>query len=228
MSEEPKGKESMKQATIWNTMEFPLLLRHPLLQVAFQLVLQNIEGYLSASYRDAGMKNSTDHEKVLMNLPGRFAIEELKNETYGPTLSGVGIIFNKILVDCSTHHLNSYFLGRKFTRIGEGLLQALLDNPNIFTHVAILQQTLEHELGHLKYHYEGVQTVKNGQPGFGGTFEKRIPKKLRYEAGYAVQQRIREDHFGESASAAESKVLELEGEDLRFHPPLNRAPTRQA
>ena len=221
-SSDQSKEEGSSETTIWNTLADPPLLRHPLLQVAFQIVLENLEGCLSRSYRDVDKKEERDHKRVLLNLPGSFSMDGLNEGVYAVPRAGVGIVFNKTLIEHSTDYLITNYFKSKPTRIDNSMLGRMLDDMNILTYVAIIQQTLEHELGHLKYHCEGFRTDNDGEPDFGEQFEKETPEKLRHEAGYAVQQRIREDNFGEDVRSADGcRILDLDGDgDARFLAPV--------
>jgi len=83
-----------------------------------------------------------------------------------------------------------------------------------------LQEGLEHELRHLKYHLEGSKDDKNGEPDEKFNIER--PKRIRHETGYMAQERIREDDCGESSSSRDcdsSKILDC-GDNSHFQPPL--------
>ena len=199
-------KEEETLTTIWDSTDSPELQQHPLLQLVFRLLKQNLDGCLSSSYRDVDTEDATDHKQVLLTLPGKFGIDDLRPDVYATTRAGVGILFNKALVESSTGYVS------KITglRMGSKALQKLLGDENILTYIAILQEALEHELGHLKYHCEGVRSENKGKTDFRcPEFEKTTPEKLRHEAGVTVQQRIREDNFDEDVGRADCKVLKL-------------------
>lgn len=185
--------------SLWNTIESPELQQHPLLQVAFLLYKENLDSCLSKSYREVDTEGALDHRQVILTLPGRFGIgDDMGPEVYGVTRPHTGIVFNKALVDYSTEYV--------FMR-GQDAINALHEDMNVLTYIALLQETLEHELGHWKFHCEGVKSPNGTNPDYG--LAKITPKRLRYEAGYAVQQRIREDNFDESAESIDCKIIDL-------------------
>lgn len=78
----------------------------------------------------------------------------------------------------------------------------MVEDPDILGIIAVLQQTVEHELGHYKYHNEGVNDpsfAKHNSTKTMANFNQDMPNEdmpLDGEAGYTVQSRICQAHGG--------------------------------
>ena len=82
----------------------------------------------------------------------------------------------------------------------------LHNDKNVLQFVALLQQTLEHELGHLKFRTEGVLPLNGGKPD--KELLGRTPEELRFEAGYAVKCEIRKARFQDEVAGGELVLIE--------------------
>ena len=193
---------------IWDSTA--ALVEHPLLQVAFSIVKENLQACISHSCRYLDSDNAGDHKAVLESLPGAFVVGDLPSNVHGratPSGNG-GIILNRTLVEAST----SYARSRATV---EGLIQD--SGHSVLCYVAFLQEVIEHELGHWKCHVEGSKSLNGGSPDLQGDFfSVDTPERLRHEAGYAAQSQIREDHFGETATARTCKVLEVHEDVINY------------
>lgn len=187
----PDTVSTPTSSTIWDSISNTELQRHPLLQVAFRLFLENLENCLSECYRHVDSDESTDHWKELLGLPGIFGIDrEMKPHVYATTRARTGIFFKGSLVE------NSTSLTKTLERRGV----PIHDDFDVLTYIAVLQENLEHELGHLKFHIEKINDPD---------LLVDTPEKLRHEAGFSVQETIRRDH-GEEAGNEPRKTIFLD------------------
>jgi hypothetical protein len=113
---------------------------------------ENIENGLSYSYRNVDSSIHMDHKSALLSLPGVFGLQDMgKNSVVlAKCIAGVGIVLNKTLVEKSTAYANSM-------ANEPGGIAELYQDLNIIRYIAIMQETLEHELGHWKFHCDGVK-----------------------------------------------------------------------
>lgn len=195
--------------TIWESVDG--LQEHPLLFRALNNVKAKIENCLSRYYSICDSDGVPNHKNVLLNLPGSFLVAPA---LIGPVLPGAaqegsiqdayeecgsdGITFNRELVMAST----AYFNG------------AAVDDLTTNSYVAVFEETIEHELAHLKMHQEEK---------LGGSFAPGVstPDGRPYlsESGYAVQRNIR----ARAAAAEEpASILEVSEASINqgFAPPL--------
>ena len=136
--------------SIW---DIPISLdEHSLLKIALKIVKENIENGLSYSYRNVDRSIDMDHTDVLLSLPGVFGLDDMgeNSDVLAKCRAGVGIVLNKNLVEKSTAYANS-----KANEAG-GIAE-LYQDFDIIRYIAIMQETLEHELGHWKFHCDGVK-----------------------------------------------------------------------
>ena len=180
----------------------------------------------SKSYDALDSQNSQDHKKVLLSLPGKFTVGKVKPKpvkgrplkddpfaVYAACRPGVGIVFNEELAKASTHAAK---YAKKFQRPNK----SMDNNQNVLNFIAFWQETIEHELGHMKYHREGVKDDNSGK----SDPEQKVqsPQRIRFEAGYEAQKNIRINNFPkEDIKSMRCKVLEIleidsPGLDLRF------------
>lgn len=173
---------------LWNSAE--TLAIHPILYHAVMQVKRKIgAGTLSNSYRIVDHPD-TDHRTILLSLRGSFKVQDFTTlddvniYTYAYADSQ-GIGFNLQLVRASTLYCQQH-----------PSLEEALNTFNGMSYSAVLQESLEHELGHLKNHAElmnGCWTNKPEGP------------PLHAEAGFMVNERIRVDNQGD----VEARVLEV-------------------
>ena len=136
-------------------------------------------GTLAGSY-DIADRDGTAHRDILLTLKGKFTLEDFPGDQvhdYAQAHAG-GISFNKTLVMAS----QTYYAGRGF-----GSVDDALNDLEGLSYSAVFQETLEHELAHLKNHNE-----KMADPGILQITQPDSP--LYRESGYSVQRKIRTDN----------------------------------
>ncbi len=190
----PSPNQGNPAPTIWNSVDD--LVQHPLLRTALMLVKENIELCLSKSYASLDSATSRDHKRVLLSLPGRFGLGDLGEGVRACYRPGVGIIFDKDTVNRSTN----------IARVASKL-ERITNSDSLLNFIALLQETVEHELGHMKYHFDGVKDDNNGKNDPENRFN--TPEKHRHEAGFAAQESIRKNNFPNEEEEHENfRILE--------------------
>ena len=162
------GEEGEEQ-TIWDTMD-ALAADHPPLGEALRRVKRKIQRYLCQSYSIVDPPDDDeDHAAALLNLKGSFAVATDPDQpfAYGYTNSA-GVFLNAELVSASDGLYGGF-----------ENMENYLSDLNGLTYVSILEETIEHELGHLKNHQRLMDN-----PTFSQTTLAESP--LKGESGYAV------------------------------------------
>lgn len=184
---------TVTMVNIWDS-EHALEHVHPLYFRALQNVKIKINNCLSRAYAIADKDDTTNHKDVLLHqLHGTFSTMNMDVEIYGRTTEA-GIFINETLAQASTAYI-------------QGNQQSELETAS---YLALLEETIEHELAHLKYHQERVddpQIVSNTPPD----------PPYNGECGFAVCLKIRE-----RSATQDLKTLEVSEACLErnYAPPL--------
>ena len=218
----PSPHQGSTEPTIWHNTEE--IKKHPLVHTAVMLAKEGIDFCNLKSYGTLDSQNSQDHKKVLLSLPGKFTVGNVKPEVkeddetdpfavFATSRPGVGIVFNEELANVSTNAAKGAWKRKKFNK-------EMVDDQNILNFIAMFQETIEHELGHMKYHHEGVKDDNGGKTD--PEHMVRSPQRIRFEAGFEAQKNIRINNFPkEDIESIRCKVLDkvqIDGHtlDLRF------------
>jgi len=157
------------------------------------------QGSLADSYDIADL-DGTNHKQILLDLPGVIKVEDFRsfpgsgNSDYALT-DADGITFNSNLVRAS----QAFYEESGFNSVDDAL-----DTLGGLSYSAVFQETMEHELAHVKNHHE-----KMGDGGV--TLITQPDSPLYAESGFAVQRKIRNDH----SDAPEARILEVPIECIR-------------
>ena len=160
-------------------------------------------GTLAGSYNI--VDRSTDHAHVLLNLPGKAQHEYFPPQdidTYAkmyPSDIYDGITFNGDLVE----QCQRFYVSNRFNNVEEAL-----QTDDGLAYSAVIQETFEHELAHVKIRHDRVLNDHNDDTPGG--------PPLHLESGFGVQAKIRADNH------KQDRILELAGNDAsRFEAPLH-------
>lgn len=197
------GGDGSGGVSIWDTIDN--VAEHPCVVVAVKGFMAKLDLCVSKSYVIVDNEDETDHKAALLRLPGKFYI--MPTDGYAVSIGEddgdgdpVGIAFNEELVVASTNAVADF----------SGNPDDMVNDHRIMTFIAVLEESLEHELelGHSKLHNEGmVDPDDAGKKDC--AFKKNTPEKLRHEAGYATNQQIRADNFPNEARDNTCALIEL-------------------
>lgn len=192
---EPAEDPTLSGPSIFDTISN--LNENPLLRVAAEMALENFRLCLSKSYKST----TADHLASILSLKGSFHVDEDDEYPDSYATSGVsndktkrGIFFNKAIA------IRALSIARDYKQQGSSI-DEMMNDIDVVGLIATMQQVVEHEIGHIKYHQEGINDLK---------WEIRTPAKasehffrdtplgdegpLDGEAGYATQRQIGEDN----------------------------------
>jgi hypothetical protein len=180
---------------IWDSVN--VLDVSPVLHAALVRVKEKIQNGLSGLYNICDGSTRTDHAHVLLHeLTGYIEVVRLPRGVCSRHVDG-NILFNSTIVNASTR----YFNGKERVR----------SDLTLESYQAVLEESFEHELAHMKMHQDRLQDGDQLQltPASPPTFG---------ESGYAVQQQIRM-----ASDTRNQVVLEAPREtwERDYLPPLN-------
>lgn len=179
---------------------------YPIVLDALLKVKYKIEhGTLAGSYNI--VDRSTDHAHVLLNLPGKVQHEYFPPQdfdTYAkmyPSNIYGGITFNGDLIE----QCQRFYVSKQFNNVEEAL-----QTDDGLAYSAVIQETFEHELAHVKIRYDRFLNTH--------TDDTPVGPPLHSESGFGVQAKIRADNH------KQDRILELVGNDAScFGAPLHLA-----
>ena len=155
-------------------------------------------GNLAASYAIADTVGTDNHRNVLLDLPGTIQLADFRirgrnfrRDSYAFTDES-GITFNLNLVMASQDFYTD-------EELDFDSVDAALQHLDGLSYSAVFQETMEHELAHLKNHCQKMNDpdvmipTQEGSPLYG-------------ESGFSVQRAIRHDHTN---NRTEARILEV-------------------
>ncbi len=186
--------------SIWDNVED--IKKHPLVYTGVLLAKEGIENCNSKSFDTLDSKDSKDHKDALLSFPGKFTVDKLEDDVYATYRSGVGIIFNGSFANRSTN------AAKHASAWEDHPTESIVDNQqNVRNFIAFMQELVEHELGHVNYHWDGAKDDNSGEPD--PKNKLLTPRRLRFEAGFEAQKNIRMNNFPkESVREATCRILE--------------------
>jgi len=145
-------KDEREAPVTQDSMHSPKLQEHPLLQVAFMMTKQNLEDCMFSGT----CHHDTDYS--LLHLPLSFGLAKLPPSIYATT-HAYEILLNSTLVENSTQYVGAF----GHLRQASSNSRCALEDMNLLAYIAILQESLEYELGHLKHHSQAVGYANDGK-----------------------------------------------------------------